>query len=512
MWLVLVWMAAGGGAALAADAAAATEVANVAADAPSDLSVTIYRSADRVSGSIDLDQLSGFALISEARSVNLPAGESRLRFEGVADGIEPASALVTGLPSGVIEKNRTGAYLSPSALVAATVGKPVVLLRTNPKTGRLERRSGRILADAQGGIVFETAEGIEGLRCSGLKESFSFAAATDLDLAAHATLSVLIREAQPATRMVTLTYLARGFDWAADYTANLSADETRMELGAWVTLANGNGIGFPGARAQMVAGRVNRERSEVEPIDIGGPILASCWPRGSTSDIPALLQVGRASFLGRMQAREVAAQFMPAAAPIAVTAERVEQEQLGDLKLYRVPDRTTISSRQSKQVRLLDRSAIPVTTVYSADVAVGETSTPASVSATRLLRTTNDSAHHLGLPLPSGRVAVFSSHEGNALLERETGMRDLAVGEEVEIDMGTSSDVLVRVMPERADTERVAISNARAREIQFELRLRLPEGTRIVYADRPFGSKNGRPIFRVAIPAHAATTVRYRTK
>ncbi len=63
-----------------------------------------------------------------------------------------------------------------------------------------------------------------------------------------------------------------------------------MDLGAWVTLANGNGAGFPAARTQTVAGRVNRESGEVEPIDAGGPILAQCWPRGSTSDSPVYLE------------------------------------------------------------------------------------------------------------------------------------------------------------------------------------------------------------------------------
>ena len=56
---------------------------------------------------------SGFALITETRIVHLPAGLSRLRFEGVADGIEPASAIVTGLPQGVIEKNRDAQAAEP---------------------------------------------------------------------------------------------------------------------------------------------------------------------------------------------------------------------------------------------------------------------------------------------------------------------------------------------------------------------------------------------------------------
>src|ERR1700678_656343 len=274
-------------------AAAPAGAADTLAEKPSDLSVTVYRAPERGSGSIDLDRLEGFALVSETRTVHLPAGVSRLRFEGVADGIEPASAIVTGLPDGVLEKNREGKLLSPSALIAAAGGKPLTLLRPAKKTGKLTRVTAAIRSDAGGGGGFETSEGIEALRCSGLPETISFSGITDL--AATPTLSVLVRAAQPVTRTVTLSYLARGFDWAADYTATLSADGKSMDLGAWVTLANGNGVGFPAAHAQVVAGRVNRDSGEVEPLDPGGPILAECWPRGSTSDPPQYLQIGRAS-------------------------------------------------------------------------------------------------------------------------------------------------------------------------------------------------------------------------
>ncbi len=507
-WLLLASGLAGTWAAATARSAVPDEVL---ADAPSELSVTVYRAPIRSTGSIDLDHLDGFALISETREVHLPAGESQLRFEGVADGIEPASAILTGLPAGVIEKNREGALLSPSALVTAAVGKPVLLLRTNRKTGHLERLSGTILSDALGGVVFETAEGVEALRCSGLAESVSFASATDLS--AHAALSVRVRSREPLTQTVTLSYLARGFDWAADYVATLSADGSRMDLGAWVTLVNGNGTGFPSARTQIVAGRVNRESGEVEPIDAGGPILARCWPRGSTSDLPALLQIDQAASPGaRTRATVMAQMALSAAAPAEamVTAERVQQEQLGDLKLYRVPNRTTVAARQTKQVRLLDRPAIPIAIVYGADLPAEEPEAAvpgAAVPASRLLRTKNSSANHLGLPLPSGRVAVFAVRQGETLLERESGMRDLAADEELEINLGESPDVLVSVT-----REGVRISNARAAPIEFELRLRLREGTRIVRADHPLQSKNGRPMFRLTVPAHTTTSVLYQTR
>lgn len=505
-----VWLVLASGAALAAPLGAQVAGAQVAG-APSEVSVTVYRDPHRSSGSIDLDRLAGFALITETRVVHLQAGEDRLRFEGVADGIEPESAIVTGLDDGIIEKNRDAAVLSPSALVAAAVGKPVELTRTNPKSGRVERVPGTVLSDAEGGVVFRSPQGIEALRCSGLPETLSFDGTQSLR--AHPTLSVRVRARRELTATVTLSYLAHGFDWAADYTATLSPDGQSMDLGAWVTLANGNGVGFPGAHTQVVAGAVNRESGEIEPIDIGGPIIANCWPRGTTSDIPMQLQFDlQAPDLRQPAFMKALAAPAPAVQEVAVSAQRVQQEQLGDLKLYRIPEPTTMASRQSKQVRLLDRTAIPVVTVYGMDLAGdGNPNWQGGPQpASRYLRTRNAEANHLGIPLPSGHVQVFSDHRGRRLLEHESNLRDLAVDEEVEIDLGPSPDVQVAAT-RTGHAHRIEISNARAAAIAFELKLRLPEGMRIIDANPSMGTKNGRPIFNLKIAAHAIAVVRYRT-
>ena len=518
----------------AADDGQTGAIREVPAGAPTELAVTVYRAPHRESGSIDLDSLAGFALVTETRLVHLPSGVSRIRFEGVADGIEPASALVTGLTGAVIEKNRDARLLSPSALIAASVGKPVELLRTNRKTGKTEHLAGTILSDAGGGVVFKPEQGIEALRCSGMPETFSFEPIAALS--ARPTLSVEVRAASAVTEQLTLTYLARGFDWAANYTADLSADGRHLNLGAWVTLANSNGVGFPAAHTQVVAGKLNRESGEVEAIDFGGwPIMAQCWPRGSTSDQPMLLLRGEAG--DRMFKKSVNAP-MPAAMSamremVVVTAQKVEQEQLGDLKLYRVPERTTLASRQSKQVRLMDQLAIPVATLYQAQFIEG---TPSNEPAQRLLRTKNTRENHLGLPLPSGSMAIFSERDGERLLQHEAGIRDTAVDEEVEIDLGNSPDVQVsfnrqetRVESDKAtqlplvpgitlrsvkvnDVQQAVIANARETDIQFELKVPLAEGARIVRADHPLGTKNGRPIFRFKVPANETVTVRFQTQ
>jgi hypothetical protein len=116
-------------------------------------------------------------------------------------------------------------------------------------------------------------------------------------------------------------------------------------------------------------------------------------------------------------------------------------------------------------------------------------------------------------------------------------MRDLAVDEEVEIDMGPRPDVQVQATTESrsidsarakvlplipgvlsvrsapvADVRRVEVSNALPRPIQFELRLQLSDTEEIFRADHALRKKNGRPLFEFTVPANGRVTVRYQTR
>ncbi len=145
---------------------------------------------------------------------------------------------------------------------------------------------------------------------------------------------------------------------------------------------------------------------------------------------------------------------------VCLPAKRVQQEQLGDLKLYRVPERTTLASRQSKQVRLMDQSGIPVTTIYGVDLGEGagfhEPGTSLASDEKHASRITWD-CH---CPRARWRYSVRTTASGCCNTNR--ALRDTAVDEEVEIDMGESSDVQVSVTHEKtsidsAHAERVAL-------------------------------------------------------
>jgi hypothetical protein len=494
----------------------------IAAGAATARAVTIYRAPSRDAGPLQLDYLAGFALISETRAVNLPAGESRLRFDGVADGIESASALISGLPADVVEKNRDARVLSPQALLAGAIGQEVLLVRTEPRSGRTERIGGTIRSADGDAVVFESAQGIEALHCSGLPEAVSFS--TSGDLSPTPTMSVLVHTREPISATVTLSYLAHGFDWSANYVATLSADAKSMDIGAWVTLANGNGTSFPAAHAQVVAGRLNRESGDVEPFEYIQPV-AQCWPRGSTSD-PAVeprieLAMPLLSRAGEMRRRSENLQEVPVAIS-AFSHAMVEQEQLGDLKLYRIPDLTDVRSRQMKQVRLLDRHQVPVQLFYRVDAyAPAFPHTTEARSTVELkLRTRNDRAHHLGLPLPQGQVVSFMTHGTESLLLHQSPLHDTAVDEEVEFALG--SDTQVQVSAPAVDLhygspnhmkvlDAIDIHNSGPEAVAIELRLHLDPDTRLLHAQPAPSDTRGMPLFKLSVPARGSMTIHYQT-
>ncbi len=491
----------------------------VTSTAPHATSVTIYRDPGRSGGgALELQDLRGFALITETRRIKLPAGEATLRFEGVADGIMAKSAIIVGLPGGVVEKNRDARLLSPGALVAASIGKEVTLRRTSKATGKTEERR-MVVRSGPDGILLEDKNGVEALQCSGLPEALIF---DDLPegLSAKPTLSVLTRSERAVDATVTLAYLARGFDWSAQYVASINADGKTLHLTGWVTLANANSSSFVAANTQVVAGKLNREDDGDVATYQAGNYSARCWPWDSTSTyprwsiIPPMPQpVGLNSdgmnyvsdIVVTATRREAVAMSSPA--PVSAVAT---QEQLGDLKLYRVPFATTVAANAQKQVLMLDQSAVPFERVYHSRIGIGNVQEAEPMTA--ILRTRNEKKNNLGLAMPSGKVAVFETVSNRPMLSGEDDMRDTAVHEEVEIKVGAAPGVrLESKQDENKDGHFIlTITNDQADQIDAEVELYLEDGTSIVRAAPSNGTKNGRPIWRVSVPANGNKLIRYR--
>jgi hypothetical protein len=58
---------------------------------------------------------------------------------------------------------------------------------------------------------------------------------------------------------------------------------------------------------------------------------------------------------------------------------------------------------------------------------------------------------------------------------------------------------------------RIEITNARPFPIQTEVQIYLYDAQQLVKADHPVAQKNGRPLFRITVPANGSVEIRYQT-
>jgi hypothetical protein len=491
----------------------------VTSPGPDKVSVTVYRAPGREAKQpMRLEWLQGYALITETRTITIPAGDATIRFEGVAGGILPESAIVTGLPSGVREKNQDADLLSPRALLAASAERRVTVRRTNRATGAVREHDAVLRSGPDGAVVMQTAEGFEALKCTGLNETIVYDS-VPVGLSAKPTLSVRTESSQAAQATLTLSYLAQGFDWQANYVATLGDDNRTIDLFAWVTLASGDETSFADADTQAVAGKVNRQEQRQGVESTPGYIQFRCWPYGNTGE-PGDYEDQDAGGFGALAPPPPPPPAPPMAMAVAedivVTGQRVSrkavQEELGDLKLYRIPQPVTVAANSQKQVTMIDTDGVPAAIFYRARITDGEASGPVI-----MVRLQNRKEDRLGIPLPAGPVAIFQEARDRPMLLGEAAIEDKAIGEEVEFVAAMATSVSVEVDRGAIDkagarTDTVTVSNANDRPIAFEAEFLLdPEQTLSGFSKR---TKNvdGKIRWPVTIPANGRAVLTYRSQ
>jgi hypothetical protein len=482
----------------------------VTSSAPEQVAVTLYRDPQRgPEQELRRHWLNGYALISESRTVTLPAGESIIRFEGVAGGIMPRSAIVTGLPEDIVERNRDAFLISPSTLLDRSLGSRVHLRRVSRATGEVREQEAVIRTGAGGAVVLQTAEGYETLRCTGLSETLVYDE-VPAELSPLPTLSVRTRAVQPVTATITLSYLAGGFDWQANYIVYLSNGSARADLFAWLTMASVDETSFPDAQAQAVAGQVNRERREWERRE-GGALNLHCWPQYNTSYMGPLPS-GFAS--GDDQTIYVTGSRVGTPNALLAEAPRAEmvatQEELGDLKLYRIPEPVTIAANSQKQVAFLQRQDVRVDILFRRRFEAGE---PGDDEPTPwFLVTRNNTDHGLGMPLPAGRATVFATDTGRPILLGIGAIHDRAVGEEVEVPLGAAAGVTSRVVLLRETKAwrefALTVTNRWQRSIRFEAEFGQVGDT--FRPGRRLLSRDGIAVWSTRVRANGTVRLRYR--
>jgi len=301
--------------------------------------------------------------------------------------------------------------LTPQTLLEKSVGQTVRLVRTNYETGEDTFEEGVLLSTA-GGITVRVGDRIE----TNYPGRIVFDEVPE-NLRARPTLVVDLEADGSGDAEASLSYLTGGLSWKADYVAELSPDESTIDLNGWVTLTNTSGTQYRNATLQLVAGDVNRVQE--------------------------------------MLFRESEMVTMDAAAP----ASSMTEESLLDYHLYTLDRPTTIAENQTKQVALLSGTAIPVRKEYRFENIAYAFRNPMGeierVDATVFLEFTNDEASNLGLPIPAGVLRVYKADSaGRVQFVGEDSVDHTPKNELVRVTLGRAFDVTAR--PVQTEFDRIS--------------------------------------------------------
>ncbi len=401
-----------------------------------DLAVTVYNS--------------NIALVRDVRQLTLPAGFFRLKFMDIAATVNPATVHFRSLTEpdklGVIEQNYEYDLLEPAKLLHKYVGKEVTLVRTYQDSGttKHEEIKATLLSDNNGPVWKIGNDIVTGM----FAESYRFPE-VPANLYDRPTLLMSLDNSGARKHQIEASYLATNLSWNSDYVLTVARDDKAADLDGWVTLANNSGTAFHNARLQLVAGELNR-------VPSSAPVAM------------------RADAINGRVAKEM--QF--------------QQESFSEYHLYSLGRRTSVEDKETKQISLLQGTAVPVEKVF---VVNGQNfyyhnqynpGSPQKDPVMVFYKFKNEEKAGLGMPLPAGNLRVYQKDsKGGVLFIGEDHIDHTPKDETITVHIGNAFDVVA----ERKQTDYKRI-DTHVWEMEFEITLRNHKDSPItVEVNEPIG-------------------------
>ena len=333
-------------------------------------------------------------LVQDRRTLDIAAGRSRVELSDVSPSIRPETVSLSGPNLAVVEQNFDYDLLTPAKMMEKAVGHEIQIVRTAPGTAKQTTETATVLS-VNNGVVLRIGNRIEVLRDDGIPTRVVFGAIPE-NLRANPTLSVTVDAAGSGPRPVTLSYLATGLSWNANYVGMYDEKQGAIAIQGWITLKNRSGASFRDASAQLIAGSINVTGGEQDYRQYTAGAVA-----------------GNAS--GQPPAQRVA-----------------------DYYAYRLPERMTVADEQSKQVSFLDLNATNAAKLYEY-AAGGFDSAAAPGHAAVIVRFSNP-----GAAMPQGTMRVYMHDEkGDPKFVGESAIDHTPAGSDLRVKLGEAFDVTI---------------------------------------------------------------------
>jgi len=350
---------------------------------------------------------SNLGLVKDTRRISLPTGEGELRFMDVAEAIMPVTVHVKSLTAPtaltVLEQNYEYDLMNADKLLDKYVGKKIKLIDYNYYQDRKEIVDAVLLSNNQGQIYKigdEIYLGHPGYRI--LPE-------IPENLISKPTLMWIFNNSESKPQQIEVSYLTNNINWKADYVVVLDKDDKSVDVSGWVSIDNKSGVTYKEAKLKLVAGDVNRVQD-----------------RGYSGGI--------------YQESMIMAKMAP--------SPQFEEKAFFEYHIYDLQRKTTIKDKQTKQISLLEASAVSAQKEF---LVYGQQSyftqlyreqnpkQPVNV----YVKFKNAKDNQLGMPLPAGIMRLYKKDDAGALqFIGEDRIEHTPKDEEVKLKIGEAFDVV----------------------------------------------------------------------
>ena len=231
---------------------------------------------------------------------------------------------------------------------------------------------------------------------------------------------------------VEISYLTSGLSWRAFYTGTLTPDEKTMRLQGYVRVTNRSGEDYQDAQTRLIVGKVHL-------LDQIAELARREYPYGRPGQpLPPPKGMPKSSMAKREVSEERRSRL--AFADIKSRLKEIKKEGLSEYFLYTIEGTETIPHGWSKRLPSFDVKHVPVVNLYKyEEQRYGD-------SVVRFLSFKNDEEHKLGqTPIPGGMLKVYRTvdAENHLSYQGQSGFKYIPVGEQVELNLGTVSNVVV---------------------------------------------------------------------
>ena len=278
---------------------------------------------------------------------------------------------------------------------------------------------------------------------------------------------------------VEITYLTSGLSWRAFYMGTLTEDEKTMRLEGYVVVNNNSGEDYENAETRLIVGQVNL-------LDRIAELARRQYPYGRPGE--GIVTDEREEATTGIR-RMLGASSMVMDSGVVMRKEIIK-EGLSEYFLYTIEGTETIPHTWSKRLPSFETDEIPVVNLYKFEE---ERFGPTVI---RYLSFKNDEDHKLGeTPIPGGMLKVYRTVDDRQHLsyEGQSEFKYIPVGQEVELNLGEVSDVIVesKLMDEKTDnyrfenrgningwdriqTYRLEVKNTRRLPVKIEIKRNFP--------------------------------------